>query len=152
MDSAEIKTYQIVDIDVGDKTVPCRPTKWDREIDDGEGRDKDGEYAMPIEYETACPHCGQLISIDAKLQAAKCSECGVGDDVLTHDSFEDPFIEPNEYKESAVKLEEEVEEAEEVAAEADQLESKEWSDVAEDLGLDDDDEEPEAASDDVEDE
>jgi hypothetical protein len=149
MDSTEITTYQIIDVDVGDETVPCRPTKWDREIEDGEGRDKNGEHAIPTEYETTCPNCGQLIVIVANLQAAKCSECEVGTDVLLHDLFDDPFVESEMYVGPSKKVEKV--EAETVAAEAENLKSKEWSEVAGDLGLDDDDE-PEAVSDEVEDE
>lgn len=134
MDQVEpVGPYDRIEVLVGDETIHARPVKWNSEIVDGEGYNADGELAKPIEYEGVCPECGQMIHFSANLKSAKCSECGVGEDVVSFEDF-NPFQDPGVYGDNP---EVDVDELEE---EADGLSN--WEEAVQELDLDQDPDEP----------
>ena len=47
--------YNLLEVFIDGESLQARPTKWDS--------DEDGNPVRAIEYETACPRCGQLTVI-----------------------------------------------------------------------------------------
>ena len=92
-----VSPFDLFEIHIGNESNSARPIAWDREMADGEGRDAKGEFAIPIEYETVCPHCGQMVHFKAGLNALKCPECGKGEDVGVPITEIHPFQDPGEY-------------------------------------------------------
>ena len=92
--------FDLSSVDVGGVIVDARPIEWDAEMVDGEGHNAAGEYVKPVKYETACPHCGQLIQFTPST-SIKCQECRRGTDVILAEfipePFESPFCNPGDY-------------------------------------------------------
>lgn len=56
-----MKCYELIDVKIKSELIQARPIRWDREIADGFGNDKNGEPVESIEFHTTCPYCGNLI-------------------------------------------------------------------------------------------
>ena len=98
MDEQIITPFDLIEIKIGDQIVRARPTEWDKEFEDGDGHAADGTYPVPTKFETACPHCSQMLEFDAGYVAIKCKECENGEDVpMVKEAEEDPFCDPGEY-------------------------------------------------------
>lgn len=92
-----VKPFDMITVELLNVRVMGRPVEWDREITTIDGRDKNGEYAKPIKFETTCPHCGQLTSFPDNRKSVKCTQCLRGIDQLEIDEFVDPFGDPGEF-------------------------------------------------------
>jgi len=93
----DVKTpYDLKPIVIKGVTIMARPVAWDRPMIDNEGHVEKDVFAEATEYETACPHCGQLVRFSAAKEQIKCPECKAGEDVYV-EKFESPFIDPGEY-------------------------------------------------------
>lgn len=91
--------YALAEISIGDEILNARPIEWDREIADGEGKDENGDYAVAIKYETACPGCGDSLIFEAGMSSVRCPHCGIGEDEHT-EVYESPFQDPGDYAQS----------------------------------------------------
>ena len=91
-----LPSFELSEIIINGLLAPARPVAWDREMADGEGRDANGEFAIPTEYECTCPHCGNMVHFEAVFEALQCPECGVGQNVPIV-QFAPPFQDPGEY-------------------------------------------------------
>jgi hypothetical protein len=72
--------FDLREVTVAGQKVYARPTAWDREMVDSEGRDAQDNPAVPTQFETACPECGNLVQFSADLLTVKCQNCGKGED------------------------------------------------------------------------
>ena len=97
----EITPYSLYQILIDGVEVNARPIAWSSEMVDGEGHDSAGNLVVPTEYETACPHCGQMVHFSAGLSGVKCAECGRGQNIGVTPIMPvvplSPFQEPDEY-------------------------------------------------------
>jgi hypothetical protein len=78
--------YQFIDIQIKDCKSQARPVSWDREIWDGNGNDIKGNPVNPIEFDTTCPFCANLIHFrvqdlyvaeNGTINNIECGSCGV---------------------------------------------------------------------------
>jgi len=94
MDEIITTPYDFVEVTIGDVKMMARPIKWNGEIVTNEGLLEDGSIAKPVECESTCPHCGQMVVFEAIYEAIECSECGVGENIfgLASSPFQDPGI------------------------------------------------------------
>ena len=103
MDIESIKTpYDLVEAVIDQTVFTARPIAWNEEIVDGDGHIADGSVAIPVEFESACPFCSQMIIFKAGFSEIKCTECGRGNDVKIF--VEDPFQDPGKYGELGAEL------------------------------------------------
>lgn len=102
-DDSVSKAYELVNIAVGTEFILARPVEWDRTIETSDGKDLNGEYAIPIKYEATCPWCGYMVSFDNNHEEVMCDNCNVGENVLKINNFPDVFCDPGKFSISESK-------------------------------------------------
>jgi hypothetical protein len=79
------------------RTTKGRPVKYLGTATTKDLRDSDGNYIVPILFETQCPFCGMRLQFGNNLKSIQCPHCKRGTDTVEFEEFIDPFCEPGEF-------------------------------------------------------
>jgi hypothetical protein len=96
MDESIKTPYDLIEITLDSEAITARPVSWNEEIVDNEGHIADGSVAIPAEFETSCPYCGDMILFGAGFKQIKCPHCARGEDIKLES--ENPFQDPGQYE------------------------------------------------------